>query len=301
MLYNIREMTEHKIILPDGRELGYAIYGDSSGIPVLYFHGTPSSRLEINLLEGYNINIEQELLDSGLQLIAVDRPGMGRSSYHPQRTFITFANDVIVLMQALNISGCSVICWSGGGPYALAIAHEYPFMIKNVFILCGFTRRFTSEVIRQMGRNKWYFLSAKYVPWLLEFTLKRVRNIILRRSLPQWVSGLPDADYVFIKDPKNLYMMSKYTLKEACRNGAKGAVTDARMYFDDFGFRLSAIAQPVQFWWGTEDNAIIEYHPKALEHQLPNKVLHYKVGQGHLSVYINCFREVLQAVLKANE
>jgi hypothetical protein len=95
--------------------------------------------------------------------------------------------------------------------------------------------------------------------------------------------------------------MSKYTLKEACRNGAKGAVDDARMYFNDFGFELSAIVQPVHFWWGTEDNAIIDVHPQALERQLPNKILHYKGGEGHLSVYVGCFKEVLQEVKEARD
>ncbi len=34
------------VTLPDGRRPGYAEYGDPAGVPVFYFHGTQSSRLE---------------------------------------------------------------------------------------------------------------------------------------------------------------------------------------------------------------------------------------------------------------
>ncbi len=33
-------------MLPDGRALAYLEWGDSTGYPAFYFHGTPSSRLE---------------------------------------------------------------------------------------------------------------------------------------------------------------------------------------------------------------------------------------------------------------
>lgn len=35
--------------LADGRRLGYDEYGPSDGVPLFYFHGTPSSRVEFQL------------------------------------------------------------------------------------------------------------------------------------------------------------------------------------------------------------------------------------------------------------
>ena len=40
-------MTDKTIRLPDGRHLGYAEYGDPEGVPLLFFHGTPGSRLQL--------------------------------------------------------------------------------------------------------------------------------------------------------------------------------------------------------------------------------------------------------------
>ena len=37
---------EETVDLPDGRRLGFAEVGDPSGVPLLYFHGNPGSRLD---------------------------------------------------------------------------------------------------------------------------------------------------------------------------------------------------------------------------------------------------------------
>jgi pimeloyl-ACP methyl ester carboxylesterase len=68
------------------------------------------------------------------------------------------------------------------------------------------------------------------------------------------------------------------------------------MYFSDFGFKLSDIKQPVHFWWGTEDNAVIKMHAESVEKQVPNLVLHYKQNEGHLFIYINYFEEVFDTI-----
>jgi len=39
-------LTDQTIKLADGRALGYAEFGNPSGVPVFFFHGFPASRLE---------------------------------------------------------------------------------------------------------------------------------------------------------------------------------------------------------------------------------------------------------------
>jgi len=42
--------TEGRFDLPTGRRLGYAEFGDPSGAPVLWFHGTPGGRRQFPVL-----------------------------------------------------------------------------------------------------------------------------------------------------------------------------------------------------------------------------------------------------------
>jgi pimeloyl-ACP methyl ester carboxylesterase len=76
------------LTLPDGRRLAYAEYGDPNGHPVFYFHGTPSSRLEPLILG------DEAIAQSGLRVIAPDRPGVGQSDFQPNRGFSDSADKI---------------------------------------------------------------------------------------------------------------------------------------------------------------------------------------------------------------
>ncbi|MFN2458574.1 MAG: alpha/beta fold hydrolase [Chitinophagaceae bacterium] len=289
-------MRNNTLQLADGRTLGYTTYGPENGKAVFYFHGTPSSRLELMLLNEYGVDLEQLLKQFNLQLIAIDRPGMGRSSFNSKGTFTSFASDAKELLCDLKVSNCPILCWSGGGRYALAMAHQYPDVIKTVFIICGFTRRFDKAVINQMGMNKWYFKTAKYSPVIFQLGMNILKRKQVTSPVSQRLTGLPQEDYVLLKNVNQVRMLMKFTLNEACKGGAKGAVYEARSYFNDFGFKIQDIQQPVHYWWGTKDNTVTQIHAEAIEKEAPNSILHYKEGEGHLSIYVHCMKEVLQTI-----
>jgi pimeloyl-ACP methyl ester carboxylesterase len=290
-------MIDNIFQLPDKRNLSYCLYGMSSGQPVLYFHGTPSSRLEPSLLYAYSIDIEALLFKYKLQLIAIDRPGMGLSTFNPAGDFVSFAQDVNLLLQDLKIKQCKVLCWSGGGPFALAIAHECKEVIQAVYIITGFTLSFGADkVFSKMHGNKLYFGSAKYFPRLLKLVMKLVARKAPTKPIPRMISRMPDVDHKLLADVTKLKQVSATTLQEACRQGSKGALYEAQLYFRDYGFKLGDIYQPVHVWWGNEDNVVIRLHPEAVEQQVPIHVMHYKQNEGHLSIYINCIEEVLQTI-----
>ena len=187
-----------------------------------------------------------------------------------------------------------MLCWSGGGPYALAIAHKYPQIIEGVYILCGFTKQFDGEVMQQMGRNKWYFRSARFTPPLLQIGL----NITKRRKIaslpPQGVTGLPYRDYQLMQ--QGIKQVSKLTLKEATRKGARSAVHEAASYYKDFGFDISKIEKPIHYWWGTKDMSVVEAHARELERRAQRPVMYYREDEGHLSLYLKCFAEAIQTI-----
>ena len=156
-------------------------YGPHSGKPVLYFHGTPSSRLEPQLVNVWGGNLQQLLQQYNIRLIAVDRPGMGLSTLHKERSYTSFANDAAALLQHIGIQNCSLFCWSGGGPYALTMAHLYPQSINTVCMIAAIAGSFgDKEVYEQMGWNKMYFNSARYTPMLLQGTLEAVKCTTLQ-------------------------------------------------------------------------------------------------------------------------
>ena len=60
------------LVLGDGRRVGMAVFGAGEGFPVIALHGMPGSRLMY-------ATMVQAAARRGVRLIAVDRPGYGRS------------------------------------------------------------------------------------------------------------------------------------------------------------------------------------------------------------------------------
>ncbi len=290
-------MTDLTFDLADERKLGYALYGPADGNPVLYLHGTPSSRLEPQLVNVWGGNLEQLLKQYRICLVAVDRPGIGLSSLHKECNYTSFANDVMALLQYLGIQSCPIFCWSGGGPYALTFAKLFPKAVTKVCMIAAISSSFGDEdVYAQMGWNKMYFNTARYTPMLLQGTLEAVKRTNPSSPPPQSLYDLSNVDYALIKNVDHLNALLQLTIKEALHTGNAGAVQEAKRYFEPLPYSLEEIAVPVHFWWGTEDNVVTYIHAKNMERQLPQVTPHYEASEGHLSIYINCFEEVLQVL-----
>ena len=123
-------MIENTLTLPDGRVLGYGIYGDPAGFPVFDFHGIPGSRREAALIADY-------IGRDDVCFIGMDRPGYGRSS--PKRNFriVDFPGDVVALADQLKIAKFAVLGYSGGGPFALACAAQIPGRLASLAVVSG--------------------------------------------------------------------------------------------------------------------------------------------------------------------
>jgi len=107
------------LTLADGRELAYEVWGDPAGRPVFFQHGTGDSRLARHPDDTLTASL-------GVRLVTADRPGVGRSTPLPGRTLLDWVPDASAVVDALGIDTFAVAGWSGGGPHALAIAHELP-------------------------------------------------------------------------------------------------------------------------------------------------------------------------------
>ena len=99
---------DNRIELPDGRALAYAEFGQSDGLPVVYCHGSPGSRLE-PLLIG-----DEVLTRAGLRVISPDRPGMGGSDFQPGRRIPDWPADLVCLADSLGLARFAMLGNSGG-------------------------------------------------------------------------------------------------------------------------------------------------------------------------------------------
>src|ERR1700733_15369759 len=120
------------IKLRDGRTLAYGEFGDPAGAPIIYCHGTPSSRAEGELtLRGSCAG------PLGLRVIIPARPGMGGSDFLRKRRIVDWPSDVLELADALQIERFAMLGSSGGAPYALVCGAMIPERVSVVGVIGG--------------------------------------------------------------------------------------------------------------------------------------------------------------------
>ena len=285
--------TENQIVLPGGRKIAYAEFGDTDGTPVLYFHGSPSSRME-PLLIG-----DETLTRLGLRVIAPDRPGMGGSDFVPRRRFIDWPADVVALADALRLDRFAVLGNSGGAPYVAVCAATIPARLIAAVIVSGGWRMDWPEAAGNLPLpNRLMLFLARRAPILLRGLLATMGGIAQGardKELAQLKKRVPPADYAAFAAPGRLEAFGQ-TMREALRQGTGGAAWDLGLYVCDFGFRLNEIHMPVTLFHGEQDtNAPMAMVRRALA-QMPTAQLVTYPDESHLSTLCNHMHEITRCL-----
>ena len=121
-------VADQVLRLADGRALGFKIYGDPAGAPLLFLHGTPGSRLKFAI--GHDAGKQL-----GLAIVAPDRWGYGLSDVPEAPTLPAFAADMTALMDHLGHARFAVGGISGGSPYAASVAAGLPSRVTALALV----------------------------------------------------------------------------------------------------------------------------------------------------------------------
>lgn len=285
----------HTLQLRDGRKLGYARYGAPEGQPVFYFHGLPGSRRE-----GLLLDEPARILN--VQVIALDRPGYGLSSFQPGRQLREWPHDVLALADALEFDRFGLLGVSAGGPYALACAHAVPQRIASVGVVCGLAP-VTDMTLRQNMR--WLPRSAFYLaekrPSLLHVLYGQPLSWLARTgsSLPlrllAHLNGEPDKSVMRRVEILNALAQN---ITESFRQGPRGAEYDLRVLGGEWGFQLQDIRKFVHLWHGDADNVVPMRHSEYLHSCLRNARLSIVAGEAHFSLPLTRRAEVLRTLIQ---
>ena len=267
-----------------------AEYGSPEGIPIFYFHGFPSSRLDWQL-----VNNDQVLNELNVRIIAPDRPGYGLSTYKNGRKLVDWPDDVIGLANTLQIDRFAVVGISGGGPYAAACAHGIHGRLAKTGIVCGMGPALTPGM--KDGGS-----------WTLPGTFPIVRAIILRLTS----MGIE-------RDPEKFLLRSRETfsepdkqlldqpeiaasfingMREAFRQGIKGANQEASLFTRPWGFNLGDITSEVHLWHGEKDLNVPISVGRYISENIPGCKAKFYDAEGHFTLPHNHLGEILITLIE---
>lgn len=280
---------ENETILPDGRRLAYAEYGKPDGEPVLYFHGTPSSRLEL-LIVG-----DDRLAQLGLRVIAADRPGMGGSDFQPGRGFSSWPTDVIALANTLALERFSVLGMSGGGAYVAVCAAKIPARLRAAVIVSGGWQTDWQEAKTGMPfMNRLVWTLADRAPFLLRLLLG-MSEVMPQgerdRELARLKKQFPPPDIAVLEQPGRLEAFAR-NRRESQRQGTKGQVWDMRLFVREFDFRLDEVRMPLTLFHGQQDRNVPIGTVRKVVAGLPTARLVTYDNEAHLSTLCNHMEEI---------
>jgi len=272
------------ITLPDGRNLGYLIVGE--GKPVFYFHGFPTSRLDLLLLKGTS---SQKVL----QMIGVDRPGFGLSTFAPNRKVSDFAADISFLADHLGIDKFALLGISGGGHYVITCAALLADRVTRAVVISGASLPIDSKGMFRM--NKWGFrLGAMPIlgKWLQKQQMKTILTMakdpdafIKSKSGKRMLKNFPEDQAKLFLNPEFRDPLCR-TMAEFYRQGSdsiKAMIQEVKFMKKGWEVDLSQIPSGlVYIWHGTADTNIPVSNAYKNAKAIPGAHLEIFEGGGHM-------------------
>lgn len=251
------DITVHR---PGGRSLAVRLAGAPSGPLVLYMHGSPSSRLDIDFLHGRSAR-------RGIRLAGMDRPGFGGSTFEPFG-FASVAADAAAVADELGADRFAVVGQSSGVGYALGIAAAFPDRVTAV-ATGGGGRPF------EPGTNAWGFLSEDEQRGVLligsdDAAAERLLADGDRRffdalqlddaaMVDQLAGQAGPADQQVLDGGFGALLV--LTMRESMRQGQRGWARDNIVRMGPWDLDLGAIRCPTTIWLGAEDVVNVEGGP----------------------------------------
>jgi len=274
--------------LTDGRKLAFCDIGDPEGIPVLYFHGWPACRYE-------SILYSEGAKAKNVRLLAVDRPGMGKSDYLRKRTMLDWPADVEALADHLNLETFHVLGHSGGGPYALVCAAMIADRIPMATVVAGLSPMADPRTREGMRKLTQFLLSVgRYCPPILSGAMRVMRKMGNDPDkLKNGMKDLPEIDQRII----DKYLSELVELTADCfQNGVRGATQEGVIYSKPWGFDPATIEIPVTIWQGDLDINVPISNSQLLADIIPDAKLNIFEGEGHFSLGVNHGVRIFEAI-----
>jgi pimeloyl-ACP methyl ester carboxylesterase len=276
------------IDLPDRRKLGYLIVG--KGKPIVYFHGTASSRIEVLLLK-------ELAFASELQIIGIDRPGYGLSSFTTRKNFSAFANDVNFLVDHLGIKDFGVLGWSGGGAFALTYAALFPKRVNQIVVVGSPALPFDVATAHNMPLARF----VMKIPYIGILAMKRMSSQVLKananisafldsKSCKKMLKGLSKEDEKYFSNPAWATIMYA-SMAEAFRQGnnsVKAIVQEHQLFMNPWEVSLSTVpSNKLVIWQGDEDKTCRVENAYRIAQAIPDANLDIFKGKGHCVMFDN--------------
>jgi pimeloyl-ACP methyl ester carboxylesterase len=289
--------------LPDGRQVHLWQGGDPAGVPVLFQHGCPDTRLAA-------ATGDAAARRAGVLLVAASRPGYGLSD-PADSDHLTVADDTVAVADLLGIDRFALLGMSVGGGYALACAARHPGRVRSVAVV-GAPAEVPSldqpwprdgldaeqrEFFRELARGSVVDNIARMRPGFEEY---------VARTRPDD----PDDEALAARllaqlDPRDAALVAAQPAADRARAGREalaspeGYLRDAAVAFRPWAFDVAHVRCPAYVLHGAADAQASVRNGEWLAGRLPHARLTVLEQTAHLGSLLEHWDEILTALRDA--
>jgi pimeloyl-ACP methyl ester carboxylesterase len=271
---------DHLLELEDGRNVGYATWGDADGRPVFIGHGTPGSRLD----RYAPLDDPEWVRRRRVCFVGIVRPGYGYSEPWPEASLLDCAGDFVRVADDLGLERFCALGASGGAPYVIALGALAPERVVRIAVVSGATdigldeEETAEELAAELGEE------AR----------------MLREDPEAWYAGfvaqVAEVDRGVLERPE-VRAIVICMFREAVRQGAVGWVDDNLRLGRPWPFKPDEVVVDVRLHHGEEDPNVLPQHVKDLAERIPGSRLRMYPGEGHISVFDEPIKEIVEDLL----
>jgi pimeloyl-ACP methyl ester carboxylesterase len=283
------------VTTPDGRRLDLYLAGPPDGEVLLFHSGTPGVPIPYDPMTA-------TMAERGLRYVAYSRPGYGSSTRRPGRSVGDDADDAAAVLDHVGADTAVTLGWSGGGPHALASAALLPGRIRAAATIAGVAPYPADglDFLEGMGKeNIDEFNAALEGPdALIPFKEKAraVWSVITGDECARALGDLvDDVDRTALTGDFAEFVAESF--REALRESYWGWFDDDMAMIRPWGFDLDSINVPVHVWQGRHDRMVPFEHGPWLASHIPTAVPHHFEDEGHLSLAVTRFGDILDALV----
>jgi pimeloyl-ACP methyl ester carboxylesterase len=276
---------ERTVAVAADRVLGIAEFGPEDGRPILWFHGTPGGRRQIP-------PAARDAADSiGARIIGVERPGTGASTTHLYPDVRAWADDIAVAADELALDRFGLIGLSGGGPYALACAHELTDRVAAAVVLGGVAPTCGDDAVDgglvDLTRTLRLPIALARRPLGLLLTeVVRLLQPVGPQAAALYARFSPPGDRIAFASPGMKEMFLDDLDGAAAAGGLYALTADLVLFGRPWGFSVADIRVPVRFWHGDADHIVPLDHAERLVERIPDAELHVRHEESHLGTLV---------------
>jgi pimeloyl-ACP methyl ester carboxylesterase len=289
--------------LADGRRVHLWQGGAASGPTVFFHHGCPDTRLAAR-------SGDRAARRAGVRLVAVSRPGYGRSDAAPSG-HLSVADDTVAVADLLGVDDFAVLGMSVGGTYALACAARHPARVRAAAVVAAPAQvpdldpPWPRDDLSEDQQAFFTRLARTPVEECVELMRPEFEGFVARVApedpddealASRWLDLLPALDAALVEG------QSAADLAQAAREAVgrtAGYLRDAAVSFRAWDFRPHEVGCPTSLWYGELDPQVSLRNGRWLAEQLPGAALVVRPRTGHLGTLLDHWEELLSGLRAA--